>query len=147
MQYFVVAIFLAPPKNNLKNDFNLKKVFENRLEKLQFPFTNQTDRFWKISKGRGLAHLRSKDPSQPLMLLLAASPAAHECVDYLAIEPAEMLHLRHKRTLAITDGEKERENPPEETKMTMDNFLKKKIGALHRVMFIHHLQFLPPLLL
>ena len=80
------------------------------------------------------------------MFLLAASPAAHECVDYLAIEPAEMLHLRHKRTLPITDGEKEK-NPPEETKMTMDNFLKKKIVALHRVMFIHHLQFLPPLLL
>ena len=73
--------------------------------------------------------------------------AAHEYVDCLAIKLAKMLDPRHKDTLARFCGEEEKANPPEKTKIRMDNFLKKKIEALHRVMFIHHLQFLPPLLL
>ena len=41
-------------------------------------------------------------------------------------------------------GEKEKANPPEETKIRMDNFLKEKIEALHRVVLIHHLELFPP---
>ena len=108
----VVAIYLGPPNNDMKNG----------LEKLQLSFTNQTDRFWKILRSRGLAHLRNKDSSQPLVFLLAAPPAAHEWVDCLAIKLAQLLDPRHKRNLARIDGGKEKGNPPEETKKMMDYF-------------------------
>ena len=144
MACIVVAIYLGPPKNDMKPDFDLEKVFGNGLEKLQLSFTNQTERFWKILRNRGKAHLRNKDPSQPLVFLLAAPPAAHEYVDCLAIKLAEMLDPSHKRNLARIDGEKEKGNPPEQTKKKMDDFLKKKIDALHRVVLIHHLELLPP---
>lgn len=42
----VVAIYLGPPKSDMKNDFDMEIVFENGLEKLQLSFTNQTDRLW-----------------------------------------------------------------------------------------------------
>ena len=144
MACIVVAIYLGPPNNDMKPDFDLEKVFGNGLEKLQLSFTNQTERFWKILRNRGKAHLRNKDPSQPLVFLLAAPPAAHEYVDCLAIKLAEMLDPSHKRNLARIDGEKEKENHPEQTKKKMDDFLKKKIDALHRVVLIHHLELLPP---
>ena len=144
MACIVVAIYLGPPKNDMKPDFDLEKVFGNGLEELQLSFTNQTERFWKILRNRGKAHLRNKDPSQPLVFLLAAPPAAHEYVDCLAIKLAEMLDPSHKRNLARIDGEKEKGNPPEQTKKKMDDFLKKKIDALHRVVLIHHLELLPP---
>ena len=145
MACIVVAIYLGPPNNDMmKPDFDLEKVFGNGLEKLQLSFTNQTERFWKILGNRGKAHLRNKDPSQPLVFLLAAPPAAHEYVDCLAIKLAEMLDPSHKRNLARIDGEKEKGNPPEQTKKKMDDFLKKKIDALHRVVLIHHLELLPP---
>ena len=91
----VVAIYLGPPNNDMKLDFDLARVFGNGLEKLQLSFTNQTDRFWKILRSRGLAHLRNKDPSRPLVFLLAAPPAAHEWVDCLAIKLAQLLDPRH----------------------------------------------------
>ena len=145
MACIIVAIYLGPPNNDMmKPDFDLEKVFGNGLEKLQLSFTNQTERFWKILGNRGKAHLRNKDPSQPLVFLLAAPPAAHEYVDCLAIKLAEMLDPSHKRNLARIDGEKEKGNPPEQTKKKMDDFLKKKIDALHRVVLIHHLELLPP---
>ena len=59
----VVAIYLGPPKSDMKNYFDMEIVFENGLEKLQLSFTNQTDRLWKILRSRGLAHLRNRDPS------------------------------------------------------------------------------------
>ena len=145
MACIVVAIYLGPPNNDMmKPDFDLEKVFGNGLEELQLSFTNQTERFWKILRNRGKAHLRNKDPSQPLVFLVAAPPAAHEYVDCLAIKLAEMLDPSHKRNLARIDGEKEKGNPPEQTKKKMDDFLKKKIDALHRVVLIHHLELLPP---
>ena len=145
MACIIVAIYLGPPNNDMmKPDFDLEKVFGNGLEKLQLSFTNQTERFWKILGNRGKAHLRNKDPSQPLVFLLAAPPAAHEYVDCLAIKLAEMLDPSHKRNLARIDGEKEKGNHPEQTKKKMDDFLKKKIDARHRVVLIHHLELLPP---
>ena len=145
MACIVVAIYLGPPNNDMmKPDFDLEKVFGNGLEELQLSFTNQTERFWKNLRSRGLTHLRNKNPSQPLVFLLAAPPAAHEWVDCLAIKLAEMLDPSHKRNLVRIDGEKEKGNPPEQTKKKMDDFLKKKIDALHRVVLIHHLELLPP---
>ena len=150
--FSLVGIFLAAavaysvtlPKKGVKTDFNLVRVFEIGLPELRSSFTNQSDRFWKILESRGLAHLRNKDPSQPLVFLLAAPPAAYECVDYLAIKLAELLDPGHKRDLARIDGEKERANSPNKSKLTMDNFLKKKIEDSHRVVLIHHLELLPP---
>ena len=78
------------------------------------------------------------------MFLLAAPPTAHDYVDCLAIKLAEMLDPGHKKTLARIDGEKEKGNPLKEPKLMMDNFLKKKIEVLHRVVLIHHLELLLP---
>ena len=46
--------------------------FNKTIVELQSSFTNQTDRFWRILKNRGLAHLNNTSPPQPLVLLLAA---------------------------------------------------------------------------
>ena len=127
----------------MKADFDLERVFGNGLEELQLSFTDQTERFWKNLRSRGLTHLRNKDPSQPLVFLLAAPPAAHEWVDCLAIKLAEVLNPKNEKTLARIDGEKEKANLPEKTKMKMDNLLKTKIEALHKVVLIHHLERLP----
>ena len=65
-------------------------------------------------------------------------------MDCLATKLAEKLDPKHKRNLAIIDGKKEKTNPPDETKKTMDIFLKEKFSAGHRVALIHHLELLPP---
>ena len=143
----IVAILISPPVppdpgHNL--DFNFPKIFENKIVELQSSFTNQTDRFWRIIKNRGLAHLRNTSPPQPLVLLLAAPPAAHSIVECFARKLAEALDPKHKRMLAIIDGREERSYPGEETKKKMDDLLIRSFEKGHRAALIHHLELLPP---
>ena len=141
----IVAILLSPPDRDPKpcRDFDFPKIFANKIVELQSSFTNQTDRFWRIIKNRGLAHLRNASPSQPLVLLLAAPPAAHSTVDCFAKKLAEGLDPEYKRMLATIDGREERSYPGEDTKKKMDDLLKRKFMDGHRAALVHHLELLP----
>ena len=127
-----------------RKPFVLPIIFENKIKELQSSFTNQTDRFWRILKNRGLAHLNNPSPSQPLVLLLAAPPAAHSMVDCFAKKLAEGLDPEYKRMLATIDGREERSYPGEDTKKKMDDLLKRKFMDGHRAALVHHLELLPP---
>ena len=140
----IAAVFVSIPEPEMKSDFDLVEVFGNGVDELQQSFTNQTERFWKILKNRGLAHLRNKHPTQPLVFLLSAPPPAHEWVDCLATKLAEKLDPKHKRNLAMIDGNEEKGNSADETKEKMDEFLEEKFRAGHRVALVHHLELLPP---
>ena len=143
----VVAFFIPPPPPYpppISPGFNFTKIFANKIVELQSSFTNQTDRFWRIIKNRGLAHLRNTSPPQPLVLLLAAPPAAHSIVECFARKLAEALDPKHKRMLAIIDGREERSYPGEETKKKMDDLLIRSFIKGHRAALIHHLELLPP---
>ena len=140
----IASVFLAVFKPEMKSDFDLVTIFENGVDELQQSFTNQTERFWMILKNRGLAHLRNKHPTQPLVFLLAAPPPAHEWVDCLATNLAEKLDPKRKRNLATIDGNQEKGNSADKTKEKMDEILEEKFKAGHRVALIHHLELLPP---
>ena len=140
----VAAALVGPAEPEMKTDLDLAKIFENKLGSLPSLFTNQTDRFWKILKNRGLAHLRNTKPRQPLVLLLAAPPPAHDVVDCLATELAKVLDPKHKRNLAMVDGTVERSKQGTEVKKKMDDMLIEKFRKGHRVALIHHLEHLPP---
>ena len=139
----ILAILIAPEKPERK-PFVLPIIFENKIKELQSSFTNQTDRFWRILKNRGLAHLNNPSPSQPLVLLLAAPPAAHSTVDCFAKKLAEGLDPEYKRMLATIDGREERSYPGEDTKKKMDDLLKRRFKEGHRAALVHHLELLPP---
>ena len=117
--------------------------FNKTIVELQSSFTNQTDRFWRILKNRGLAHLNNTSPPQPLVLLLAAPPAAHGTVDCLARKLAAALDPRQERILATIDGREERSYPGEETKKKMDDLLIRSFEKGHRAALVHHLELLP----
>ena len=143
----VVAISIPPPPPYpppISPGFNFTKIFANKIVELQSSFTNQTDRFWRIIKNRGLGHLRNTSPPQPLVLLLAAPPAAHSIVECFASKLAEALDPKHKRMLAIIDGREERSYPGEETKKKMDDLLIRRFRKGHRAALVHHLELLPP---
>ena len=141
----IVAILLSPPDRDPKpcRDFDFPKIFANKIVELQSSFTNQTDRFWRILKNRGLAHLRNASPPQPLVLLLAAPPAAHSTVDCLARKLAVALDPKHKRMLATIDGREERSLPGEMAKKKMDEFLIKRFKEGYRAALVHQLELLP----
>ena len=142
----IVAILLSPPvppDPGHNPDFNFTKIFANKIVELQSSFTNQTDRFWRILEKRGLAHLKNASPPQPLVLLLAAPPAAHSIVECFARKLAEALDSKHKRMLATIDGREERNYPGEKAKKKMDEFLIKMFKEGHRAALVHQLELLP----
>ena len=138
----ILAILIAPEKPERK-PFVLPMIFENKIKELQSSFTNQTDRFWRILKNRGLAHLKNASPSQPLVLLLAAPPAAHGMVDCFARKLAEALDPEHKRILATIDGREERSYPGDKAKKRMDDLLITRFKNGQRAALVHHLELLP----
>ena len=140
----IVAIIFGSREPEIETDFDFPKIFANKIVELQSSFTNQTDRFWRILKNRGLAHLRNASPPQPLVLLLAAPPAAHSTVECFARTLAEALDPKHKKTLATIDGREERSYPGERAKKKMDELLITRFKDGHRAALIHHLELLPP---
>jgi len=140
----LVAIVFGPSQLSTTSDIDHVKVFENKLQSLQSVLTNQTNRFWKILKNRGLAHLRSVSPRQPLVLLLASPPPAHDVTNCLAEKLAEALDPKHKKNVAQVDGIKVKGSPGEKVKKSMDDLLKEKFQQGHRAAVIQHLELLPP---
>ena len=140
----LVAIVFGASQLSTTSDIDHVKVFENKLQSLQSVLTNQTDRFWKILKNRGLAHLRSLSPRQPLVLLLASPPPAHDVTNCLAEKLAEALDPKHKKNVAQVDGIKVKGSPGEKVKKSMDDLLKEKFQQGHRAAVIQHLELLPP---
>ena len=140
----IVAIIFRSPEPETETDFDFAKIFANKIVELQSSFTNQTYRFWRILKNRGLAHLRNASPPQPLVLLLAAPPAAHSMVDCFAKKLAEGLDPEYKRMLATIDGREERSYPGEDIKKKMDDLLIRSFKKGHRAALVHQLELLPP---
>ena len=134
---FLVGIFFRPSEPDRVYYFN-KTIVE-----LQSSFANQTDRFWRIIKNRGVAHLNNTSPPQPLVLLLAAPPAAHRMVDCFAKKLAEGLDPEYKRMLPMIDGREGRSYPGEDTKKKMDDLLIRSFKKGHRAALVHHLELLP----
>ena len=139
----IVAIIFGSREPEIETDFDFPKIFANKIVELQSSFTNQTDRFWQILKNRGLAHLRNASPPQPLVLLLAAPPAAHSTVDCLARKLAVALDPEHRRMLATIDGREERSLLGEKAKKEIDEFLIKRFKEGHRAALVHQLELLP----
>ena len=132
----LVAVVFGPSQLSPTSDIDHVKVFENKLQSLQSVLTNQTDRFWKILKNRGLAHLRSVSPRQPLVLLLASPPPAHDVTNCLAEKLAEALDPKHKKNVAQVDGIKVKGSPGEKVKKSVDDLLKEKFQQGHRAAVI-----------
>ena len=139
----LVAIVIGSSQLSTISDIDHVKVFENKLQSLQSVFTNQTDRFWKILKSRGLSHLRKLSPRQPLVLLLASPPPAHDVTNCLAEKLGEALDPKHKKKLVQVDGAEVKGNPGEKVKKSMDDLLKEKFQQGHRVAVIKHLELFP----
>ena len=140
----IVAIIFGSREHEIETEVDFPKIFANKIVELQSSFTNQTDRFWRILKNRGLAHLRNASPPQPLVLLLAAPPAAHSTVECFARKLAEGLDPEYKRMLATIDGREERNYPGEKAKKKMDELLITRFKNGHKAALIHHLELLPP---
>ena len=135
---FLLAVLFTSSLDPLKN-------LNNGLQVLQLNFTNQTEHFWDIVRFLGQAHLNDRSPHQPLVILMAAPPTAHEVVDCLARKLAALLDPSHANQLSSINGSEFRESPDEEqTAKQLRLRLSEAFQKDHKAIVVYNLEFIPP---
>ena len=123
---------------------NFAKIYELGLQRLEGSFKNQTPRFWKTLRNRGLAHLKRVQPTQPLVLMLVAPPSAHTWVNCFVKKLAKILDLEHENGLSVINGKDYISSVGDKAKEDLDNKLKETLQSGHRAAVVCDLQLLPP---
>lgn len=138
----MIYILLVPPESVRDTDSDTLKSLTSKVSELKSVFSNQTNSFWTTFRIRSFAHLKNSDPSQPLVLLLAAAPSAYDVVSCMARKLAEVLDSDHG--LITIDGVTERNSPGEKVKKKIDDQLTENFEAGRRVALVYRLDLLPP---
>ena len=125
-------------------NFDFAKIYELGLQRLEGSFKNQTPRFWKTLRNRGLAHLKRVQPTQPLVLMLVAPPSAHTWVNCFVKKLAKILDLEHENGLSVINGKDYISSVGDKAKEDLDNKLKETLQSGHRAAVVCDLQLLPP---
>lgn len=138
----MIYILLVPPESVRGTDSDTLESLTSKVSELKSVFSNQTNSFWTTFRIQSFAHLKNSDPSQPLVLLLAAAPSAYDIVGCMAKKLAEVLDSDHG--LITIDGVKERNSPGEKVKKKIDDQLTENFEAGRRVALVYRLDLLPP---
>ena len=132
-----VLFYWTPNLDPLEN-------LNNGLKVLQSNFTNQTEHFWDTVRFLGQAHLNDTSPHQPLVILMAAPPTAHEVVDCLARKLAALLDPSHANQLSSINGSEFRESPDEEQTAKQLRLRLSEAFHDHKAIVVYNLEFIPP---
>ena len=124
-------------------NFDFAKIYELGLQRLEGSFKNQTPRFWKTLRNRGLAHLKRVQPTQPLVLMLVAPPSAHTLVNFFVKKLAKILDPEHENDLSVINGKDYISSVGDKAKEELDNTLKETLQSGHRAAVVCDLQLLP----
>ena len=125
-------------------NLDFAKIYELGLQRLEGSLKNQTPRFWKTLRNRGLAHLKRVPPRQPLVLMLVAPPSAQTWVNCFVKKLAKILDPEHEDYLAVISGEDYISSVGDKAKEELDNTLKETLQSGHRAAVVCDLQLLPP---
>ena len=140
----VLAIAVGVVSHRANLNFDFAKIYELGLQRLEGRFKNQTPRFWKTLRNRGLAHLKRAQPTQPLVLMLVAPPSAHTWVNCFVKKLAKILDPVHEDYLTFMNGKDYISSPGDKAKIKeLHNTLKETFQSGHRAAVVCDLQLLP----
>ena len=141
-----MAILLFPPepvRKEKKAVPDLTTSLNHKIILLKSLFSNQTENFWKSFRMSTLFHLKGAYPGQAFVLLVAVPPSARDVVTCMLKKLAQVFDPNHKGNFTI-DGLEEMNNPWEKVKRKIDDSLKEKFEAGHKVALVNHLELFPP---
>ena len=141
----LIVIFLNPPepvKKGKRTDPDLATSLNPTIIELKSLFSNQTENFWNSFRISTLSHLKGAYPGQAFVLLVAVPPSACDVVTCMVKKLAQVFDPNHKGDFTI-DGSEEVNNPWEKVKRKIDDSLKEKFEAGHKVALVNHLELFP----
>ena len=141
--FMVILLFPPEPvKKDKKTVPDLTTSINHKIILLKSLFSNQSENFWNSFRMSTFFHLKGAYPGQAFVLLVAVPPSARDVVTCMVKKLAQVFDPNHKGDFTI-DGLEEMNNPWEKVKRKIDDSLKEKFEAGHKVALVNHLELFP----
>ncbi|XP_050973605.1 torsin-1A-interacting protein 2 isoform X7 [Labeo rohita] len=145
----LLAVFCAftysPDSTSPKpNEFNVVEVFNEEMKKLETNFPNQHPELWRRSLIHLRRHLKTKNPSEPVSLILTSGHRAEKTLDCLARNLAQAFSTAINSSVLNINGKSKASQDSDQVKLDIDRELRNAFDGEKSAAVIHRFEELPP---
>ncbi|KTG13635.1 hypothetical protein cypCar_00042726 [Cyprinus carpio] len=114
------------------------------MKKLETAFSNQHPELWRRSLIHLRRHLKTKNPTEPVSLILTSDHRAEKTLGCLAQCLARAFSTAHNTSVLNINGKNKASQDSVQVKLDIDGELKKAFEGKKSAAVIHHFEELPP---
>uniref|UniRef100_A0A9J8BZ83 Torsin-1A-interacting protein 1/2 AAA+ activator domain-containing protein n=1 Tax=Cyprinus carpio carpio TaxID=630221 RepID=A0A9J8BZ83_CYPCA len=142
----VCALWQRSPDSTppVPKERNVVDVFNQEMKKLETAFSNQHPELWRRSLIHLRRHLKTKNPTEPVSLILTSDHRAEKTLGCLAQCLARAFSTAHNTSVLNINGKNKASQDSVQVKLDIDGELKKAFEGKKSAAVIHHFEELPP---
>uniref|UniRef100_A0A9J7YSL4 Torsin-1A-interacting protein 1/2 AAA+ activator domain-containing protein n=1 Tax=Cyprinus carpio carpio TaxID=630221 RepID=A0A9J7YSL4_CYPCA len=142
----VCALWQRSPDSTppVPKEVNVVDVFNQEMKKLETTFPNQHPELWRRSLIHLRRHLKTKNPTEPVSLILTSDHRAEKTLGCLAQCLARAFSTAHNTSVLNINGKNKASQDSVQVKLDIDGELKKAFEGKKSAAVIHHFEELPP---
>ncbi len=138
---FMCSPDTTPPK---PNEFNVVEVFNQEMRKLETSFQNQHPELWRRSGIHLRRHLKTKNHSEPVSLILTSGHRAEKTLGCLARCLAQAYSTAVNSSVLNINGKNKASQDSDQVKLDIDRELRNAFEGKKSAAVIHRFEELPP---
>ncbi|XP_016415270.1 torsin-1A-interacting protein 2 isoform X3 [Sinocyclocheilus rhinocerous] len=131
----------TPP---IPNKVDVVDVFNQEMKKLETTFPNQHPELWRRSLIHLRRHLKTKNPTEPVSLILTSGHRAEKTLGCLALCLARAFSTAHNSSVLNINGKNKASQDSDQVKLDIDSELRKAFEGKKSAAVIHRFEELPP---
>uniref|UniRef100_A0A8C2A514 Zgc:112962 n=1 Tax=Cyprinus carpio TaxID=7962 RepID=A0A8C2A514_CYPCA len=142
----VCALWQRSPDSTppVQKEVNVVDVFNQEMKKLETTFPNQHPELWRRSLIHLRRHLKTKNPTEPVSLILTSDHRAEKTLGCLAQCLARAFSTAHNTSVLNINGKNKTSHDSDQVKLDIDSELTKAFEGKKSAAVIHHFEELPP---
>uniref|UniRef100_A0A8C1F330 Torsin-1A-interacting protein 1/2 AAA+ activator domain-containing protein n=1 Tax=Cyprinus carpio carpio TaxID=630221 RepID=A0A8C1F330_CYPCA len=142
----VCALWQRSPDSTppVPKEVNVVDVFNQEMKKLETTFPNQHPELWRRSLIHLRRHLKTKNPTEPVSLILTSDHRAEKTLGCLAQCLARAFSTAHNTSVLNINGKNKASQDSVQVKLDIDSELTKAFEGKKSAAVIHHFEELPP---
>ncbi|XP_052460436.1 trichohyalin [Carassius gibelio] len=125
-------------------EVNVVDLFNQEMKKLETTFPNQHPELWRRSLIHLRRHLKTKNPTEPVSLILTSDRRAEKTLGCLAVCLARAFSTAHNSSVLKINGKNKASQDSDQVKLDIDSELRKAFEGKKSAAVIHHFEELPP---
>ncbi|XP_016350576.1 torsin-1A-interacting protein 2 isoform X8 [Sinocyclocheilus anshuiensis] len=142
----VCALYQHSPDSTppIPNTVNVVDVFNQEMKKLETTFPNQHPELWRRSLIHLRRHLKTKNPTEPVSLILTSGHRAEKTLGCLALCLARAFSTAHNSSVLNINGKNKASQDSDQVKLDIDSELRKAFEGKKSAAVIQRFEELPP---